>query len=448
MSILKILDEVAATTKRSEKLSILEQHKDNDTLKRVFRAAYNPYVNYYIRLPVVVLNECAPNGTISLDDALNTLKAQIASREVTGNKAHALLCDVISKLSVEDAEVFFRIVDRDLRVGCSDSTANKVWKDLIPEFEIMACQSLNDKTESRVKPGWYSQLKYDAARVVVKAEVNASGEVIVSYLTRAGRPYHLKNANIDEVFTKARKMVNHDLVFDGELFQFNSDGSIAPRKFSNGVANKMIHDTATPEQHANAGIAVWDVISAYTFADYKKYPSEKYSRRLSSLYDMIGESAEVFVAKTEVITDLDHALEIARGFMKEGLEGSIIKDPEGLWEAKRSFSCLKIKAIREADLEIVEVHEGTGRLVGRLGAIECVSSCGKLRVNVGSGFKDHERDLDKTLVGRIVTVRFNELIVAKGSDTHSLFLPRFVELRHDKFEADTLQKIKDEIANE
>ena len=35
------------------------------------------------------------------------------------------------------------------------------------------------------------------------------------------------------------------------------------------------------------------------------------------------------------------------------------------------------------------------------------------------------------------------LIKGRNSDVYSLFLPRFVELRLDKLEADTLQQIQD-----
>lgn len=49
MSILAILNDLAATTSRKEKEYILKEHKDNELLKIVFWAAYNPDLTYWIQ---------------------------------------------------------------------------------------------------------------------------------------------------------------------------------------------------------------------------------------------------------------------------------------------------------------------------------------------------------------------------------------------------------------
>ena len=83
--------------------------------------------------------------------------------------------------------------------------------------------------------------------------------------------------------------------------------------------------------------------------------------------------------------------------------------------------------------------EGTGRNVGRLGALTVQSADGSLVCNVGSGFTDEDRDTISTdIIGSIITVKYNEIIKDKNSDTRSLFLPRFIEIRLDKTEVDTL----------
>ena len=43
-------------------------------------------------------------------------------------------------------------------------------------------------------------------------------------------------------------------------------------------------------------------------------------------------------------------------------------------------------------------------------------------------------------IGKIVSIQFNDLTKAQGSNVYSLSHPRFVEFRNDKDQSDTLQK--------
>ena len=47
----------------------------------------------------------------------------------------------MERVSSENAEVIKKIIQRDLRCGVSEATANKVWKGLIPEYPYMRCLS-------------------------------------------------------------------------------------------------------------------------------------------------------------------------------------------------------------------------------------------------------------------------------------------------------------------
>ena len=55
--------------------------------------------------------------------------------------------------------------------------------------------------------------------------------------------------------------------------------------------------------------------------------------------------------------------------MEGGYEGVMIKDPDAMYECKRTHSWLKAKPFIEVTLKVVSVEEGTGRNKGRLGAI-------------------------------------------------------------------------------
>ena len=85
-------------------------------------------------------------------------------------------------------------------------------------------------------------------------------------------------------------------------------------------------------------------------------------------------------------------------------------------------------------LEIIDVEEGTGKNVGRLGAFVCSGTDdGKLiTVNVGSGFTDEQRiefwNGRNTLPGQIVEVRA-DAITQNQDGSYSLRFPRFLRFR-------------------
>jgi hypothetical protein len=76
-----------------------------------------------------------------------------------------------------------------------------------------------------------------------------------------------------------------------------------------------------------------------------------------------------------------------------------------------------------------------------LGAILCESADGVIKVSVGSGFNDGQRNQGDELVGKIVAVKYNARITNKEGD-QSLFLPIFIEVRNDKDTADNSKDIK------
>ena len=432
---LKIISALAATSSRLEKEAILKNLSDPDVglFKQVAIAAYHPLINYWVvDYPLPAFND----GTISLKEALACL-TKVAMRSITGNEAKEYLHSVESSLTPNDAIVFRAIVERDLRCGASASTFNKIWPGLIPEFELMACHTLNEKTEKKFQFPAIAQLKYDAARVAIFVTDK------VEYRTRNGKTYQIKNPELDELFMTAASRIGGDVVFDGEMYQRKIDGTPENRLISNGVATKFIRGTAESEAHEKIGVAIWDVVPISSFIN--GIHKEGYVSRFGKVSIALNGFDRVHPAESESVNSAVEAREVAARYMKAGQEGAIIKDPKGIWEAKRSASSLKVKAIRDADLIITGIEAGTGKYAGMMGAINCESADGKVKVSVGTGFSDLQRKQFCTpaIIGRIAAIEYNELVQSKNSDTYSLFLPRFIEIRDDKNEADDLTKIKD-----
>ena len=75
-----------------------------------------------------------------------------------------------------------------------------------------------------------------------------------------------------------------------------------------------------------------------------------------------------------MITDTRPLVEINQQAIAGGYEGIMIKDPAAPYECKRTASWLKLKPFIEVSLNVTQLEEGTGRNVGRLGALVCRGS--------------------------------------------------------------------------
>lgn len=151
------------------------------------------------------------------------------------------------------------------------------------------------------------------------------------------------------------------------------------------------------------------------------------------------------LAETHTVTSLESAFEIYSSYVEQGYEGVIIKTKDFLWSSSTSKECLKLKLAVEIDLIWYDSVEGNGKAAGMLGAMCLKSSCGKLVVDCGTGFTNEQRKQlwndREALHGSVVTVTANDVLTKEGSNTLSLFLPVFVEVRKDKAQADDVERI-------
>lgn len=427
--ILDILEDIAANPSRLYKERVLTQYQDDEVFKEVIRLALDPFTQFYQRK--IPAYNTTKKKFDSLEVAIRRLKL-LSDRIVTGNAAIDHLRIVLESVDPADAKVIERIIAKDLKCGVSDSTANKIWPGLIHEYPCMLASAYDQKLVDRVKFPAFAQLKMDGMRfnAIVKR-----GKV--EYRSRNGKEVGLLG-NLDAEFVEYA--AGKDVVFDGELV-VKSGGVVLDRKTGNGILNKAVKGTISESEAAMVHATVWDCIPLGTFE--KGVETTPYSARLKYLQDIV-KPGRVSVVETTTVNDIEEARAIFERYLSEGQEGIILKTQDGIWENKRSKSLIKFKGELECDLLCVGWEEGTGKNVGRLGALVLESGCGGIRVNVGTGFSDDQRSniTAKSSIGRVVAVKYNARIKDKSSDVESLFLPVFIEFRDDKDEPDQAKDVK------
>lgn len=439
MNILNILNQISATSSRNEKEAILKANADNDLLKECFFLAYDPFTQFYIRkIPKYTPNNY-PIGE-NLDWGTDQLVKMLASREVTGNAAIEHLQYVLEAVSADNAQVIERIIAKDLKVGATGSTANKVWPKLISEYPVMLCSAFDQKLVDKINFPAYAQMKMDGMRfnAIVRHTENTSS---VEYRSRNGKELHLLG-NLDDQFIILSK--GDDMVFDGELLvMLEGDMQFADRQTGNGILNKANKGTISEKEAKLIHASLWDMIPYDDFIAGKSNVPYKYRwRTVQDLVKTLPVGKRIHTVYSVEVYTKEIANEVFAQLYAEGHEGIILKDMNGYWEDKRSKTQIKYKGELECDLKIVGIQPGQGKYEGMIGAIQCESSDGLIKVSVGSGFTDNQRKtLGDEIIGKITAVKYNARIVNRDGE-HSLFLPVLIEIRDDKDEADHSKDVK------
>lgn len=431
MSVYEALKELKSISGTKAKLARFEELlMDVPFLDTVFRLALSSEINYGIKkAPSYEKQETC----LSLSDALRVLELRFAMNEVTGNARIDEFAEILSKLSEDDAKVAIMIVQKKLDCGISVTNANKVLQVKIPTFNVMLCAKNEEKTLSKMTFPAIAQTKSDGLRIIVSVDYNGN----VKYRTRNGKELEALSV-FDPMFR-----TKPGLVFDGEALVLDDVGTVLDRKTGNGILNSIRQGKASPEDIKRVHFVFWDLVMYDDFmAGYSITP---YEMRFADLL-RLDFANFASVQKGGVVANIDEAMKFYEEQRALGEEGIILKRMDAPYEAKRVNHQIKFKAEETADLRICLVVDGTGKNENRLGNLICRTADDKLEVGVGTGFSDEQRqwfwDNADTLVGKIVEVKYNEVIQSKGNEMASLFLPVFVELRIDKDQANTLEELK------
>ncbi len=429
MKILEILETLSSDNSRKFKESVLNAHKDNAVLKKAFWAAYDPQITYWIAAHPEI-DEFA--GTMTLDAAIDEILANLAERKITGHAGIEFYRSVLSTLSEDDAVVLRRVIDRDLRCGVQTPTINKIWKNLIPTYDVM----LAGKEPKHLRfPDVVVQPKFDGVRCLVVHKLDGSIEM----RTRNGSLITC----LEPMYNDFRQTINPGETWDGELVCYGPYGYPLSRQVSNGITNKAIRGTIDEKEIEWVRFAPWDIVD--------KTQTLTYDKRLQALYLSIHRARntagvkKIIAIPTTKVENLDDVERLFNEALLSGEEGVIAKNLHGLWEPKRSVNLCKFKAEETADLVVVDWEPGRGKYADKMGALVCETSDGKIRVNVGSGFSDEQRKYitKENAVDRIVEVCYNARISKKGGGVNSLYLPRFLKFRTgEKNIADDSKSIK------
>ncbi len=427
--------------------------------------------------------------------AAQPLLERLSKRTLTGHAAKDAIAHQYDRLTYAGRELFYRILSKDLKCGVGETIIQKLAPGLFPVFSVMRAHPYDP---ARVK-SWPQKAEYklDGQRNTFICHEGHAG-----FFTRSGKVVPQLDFMVPTILEVAYEAINGDLkyflqnqntkeldfVLDGEaMMGLFADTGVLRRKDVDAVGAELhLYDLMSYEDFKAVGsvgrvlIVRRDSLSKFVRiakAKLEDRPEAEMIQMVPQFFVNNDEDVQTFfrAAREKTLASylargnkvreeelLKTTLDKATGKPKV-LEGAMIKDPNGLYDKKKSYGWMKLKAEETEDLRIVGAYPGEpgtkyedclgGLILDRNGVL----------VKVGGGFSDVERleiwklwlkdvdwittnnpglfhtvkkdlvyrgdpeDRDFELLNRLLEVEFHE-VTPDGSLRHS----RFVRFRDDK----------------
>jgi len=428
----RVINQLELHESRLNKEAILraEAEAGNTELFQGLRLAMDPMITFGIRQ----VPEKKDSDQLTSADGLSydTFALSVTgfvTRNITGNMARDFIHHLMLASTQDQWNLWYRrILIKDMRCGVSDKTVNKVVERDFPGYAIpvFGCQLAHDSAnhESKLSGRKLVEVKLDGVRVITI--VHPDGRV--DQFSRNGKEL-VNFSHIKAQFHAVAEHLPEAMVFDGEVMSSSFQDLMRQVHRKSDVAAR------------DAVLHLFDALPLSAF-EQGRYDSPQYER--SAFLKVFYERHQRDLASVQVLgqelvdldTDLGQARfrEINREAIAGGYEGIMIKDIDAVYECKRTASWLKLKPFIEVSLTVADIEAGTGKNLGRLGALVCegVDDGRRIRVNVGSGYSDGLRDsiwanLD-AVRGQVVEVRA-DAVTQNQDGSYSLRFPRFLKFR-------------------
>jgi len=418
MSDLRDLQELVtrlnSTNSSSEKMEILSHHPE---CKPLLLWVYNDFVQFYVTSVNLKKNKdlCAPGVTQSITDLLVAL----SSRRITGHDAIAAANGFV-QANEQHSDLIYDILDKDLKVRMGTSSVNKVFKDLVPVFDVALGKDYFKTVEKKPidfeKEVWFASRKLDGLRVLDMVDVN-DGES--DFRSRTGKVFETLGLVADSVRGLLPKLGTEGLVFDGEGCVIGSDGVEDFKEAMSQIRKKAPYAVNKP---------IYFLFDLLTRDEFDKGKSKrKLSERLRNLRDLIPIDHPVLKVVPQVrVNSQEHLDKLLEDALLKGWEGLILRK-DVPYKSKRSSELLKVKKFYDAEYVVESIETGDLRIVVDDPGSECgtgkkeITVQGMTRANirhkgnivgVGSGWSIPQRqefEADPSLiVGKTITVQYFE----------------------------------------
>lgn len=419
--IIKIVQALRTESSTNGKIAILQKNKDNGTLKKVLLYTYDPFRKYGISEKTLETDVPHNDPTIDIFELLDLLAISNINDSLRG-QVNAFM-SYYKFENYQEMELYKGMLLKDLKLGCNITTINKVWKDLIPKFEVMLAESYFKQKEGFLKgKNFIISTKLDGNRLVI---IKRNGNI--KMFTRQGKLME----GLIEIETDAN-LLPDNMVYDGELIAENIDNLPSDELF-------RVTMTKARKDGEKKGL-IFNCFDMLPLDEFEKGKSKaKCSERKHNLEDILNELNLKYISNVNTLyegNDESKILELLNWAKSNNLEGVMCQLSDGEYECKRTKNILKVKAMQSCDCRVTGFEKGQGKNKSTLGAV--LIDYKGFQVKVGGGYSDEDRSYiwanKDSLLGKIMEVQYFEESTNQKDDSLSLRFPVFLRWRFDKTE--------------
>lgn len=419
------VDKLKESNSRLHKEAVLKEYADNKDIKDIMKFIFNPYVVTGISKNKFY-KDSRKSPSCKLETIFQVMRYLEKHNHGSDQDISNIQCFVDLYPTYKDT--VYSIVCKDLTVGVTATTINKIWgKGFIPQFDVMLSEKYFDNPEKYLPQGTQFILteKLDGVRCVLLFDENGEPH----FFSRNGKEI----MDLVELAEEA-KQLDSRYVYDGELLANTV-----------GHSKDVYRDTMSivGSDKVKTGV-IYNVFDKVLREDFEAGYSDTFTiNRKYELEQALTTDKFTWIRKVPMLyigDNQERILEYLNWAKSLGKEGVMINWATGPYECKRSRKLLKVKSFNETEAFVVALEEGTGRNEHRLGniVVQFKDENGKLHTaKVGSGFSDNDRDTywaqPELLVNKVVEISYFEISNNKTNDSLSLRFPTWLgRIRNDK----------------
>lgn len=413
--------QIKSTASRNTKMEILRDYANDDVIKNYLAFIYNPYIITGISNKklnkMLDYDKCVAKADINTTFEL--LEFLDENNTGTDNDIYTvrLFLGKIGDLDLE--ELLYGIITKNVQLGIDALTINKCIPNLIPTFNVQLANKYFDKPEYVEGKRFTLTTKIDGGRIIA---IKKDGEV--TFYTRAGQLYE----GLVDLESEMLEKLPDNICFDGEITLLNPGELTSKDQYKQTM--KIVRRDG--EKHG-VRMLVFDMMPADDFLSQNSKHTYEFRRAaLETLFSAVSLNYFKLLDNLYTGTDTNEIQRILNEQIANGEEGIMINICDAYYDFKRTNSLLKCKKMKDVDLPIIDVEEGSNSNAGKLGAF-IVDYKGN-RVKVGSGFSKELREEiwkhPEDYVGRTIAVQYFEETTNQQGGV-SLRFPVFLDFRYD-----------------
>jgi hypothetical protein len=234
-----IADQIKAQHTQQGKEEILIRYERESLFKRIISYAYNPMINFNMQ-DYTPKHYGKPDG-MGISKFMH-IPEDIFQGKFTQEEAEFACELALTHMNNQESNLFLGMLKKDLDLGLSIETINKVWYNLIPEYPVQHLSEFSEELVSTYEWPCVAQRLINGLRVNIIVRGNS-----VEFRNKQGKTLHNFDSFIEQFSNLAQ---NGATVFDGHAVVVDDDMNVVATEDS-------IVLTAKSE---NIKFLLWDAI--------------------------------------------------------------------------------------------------------------------------------------------------------------------------------------------